>query len=66
MFFVRQLQITFILTRALIRVFVPGLLQKFQVKFQHMCQNIHQNFLLMIDMILKEFLLQSQTGVPYG
>lgn len=26
MFFVRQLQITFILTRALIRVFVPGLL----------------------------------------
>ena len=56
-FFVRQLQITFILTRSLIRVFTPTLLHKFMIKLKHLCQNIHQNFLLMIDMILKEFFL---------
>ena len=61
-FFVRQLQITFILTRALIKVFTHSLLQRFQIKMQHLCQNIHQNFLLMIDMILKEFLVQGESS----
>ena len=64
-FFVRQLQITFILTRSLIRVFAPALLHKFMIKLKHLCQNIHQNFLLMIDMILKEFFLQTQINAPY-
>ena len=64
-FFVRQLQITFILTRSLIRVFTPTLLHKFMIKLKHLCQNIHQNFLLMIDMILKEFFLQTQISTPY-
>lgn len=64
-FFVRQLQITFILTRSLIRVFTPTLLHKFMIKLKHLCQNIHQNFLLMIDMILKEFFLQTQISAPY-
>lgn len=65
LFFVRQLQITFILTRSLIRVLTPTLLHKFMIKLKHICQNIHQNFLLVIDMILKEFFLQAQMNSPY-
>lgn len=61
MFFVRQMQITFMLTKAFVRMFPNTLLQRFQVKLQHICQNIHQNFLLTINMVLRSLYSESQT-----
>lgn len=39
--FARQLQLSFILARALIRVLPPSLIQKFLIKLKHLCTNIH-------------------------
>ncbi len=53
--FARQLQLTFIMTRTLIRVLPSSLLSRFSLKIKQLFSNIHQNFLLTIDIILKEF-----------
>ena len=53
--FARQLQLTFIMTRTLIRVLPSSLLSRFSLKIKQLFSNIHQTFLLTIDTILKEF-----------
>ena len=51
--FARQLQVSFMITRSLIRVLPISLMQRFEAKLKALCQNIHQSFLLIIDLILK-------------
>ena len=53
--FARQLQVSFMITRSLIRVLPATLMQRFEAKLKALCQNIHQSFLLIIDLILKQF-----------
>lgn len=43
------------ITRALIRVLPASLMTRFESKLKALCQNIHQSFLLIIDLILKQF-----------
>lgn len=43
------------ITKALIRVLPPSLMTRFESKLRALCQNIHQSFLLIIDLVLKQF-----------
>jgi hypothetical protein len=52
------------ITRALIRVLPASLMTRFESKLRALCQNIHQSFLLIIDLILKQF--QSECGHQEG